>query len=263
MSSELRIAATGSMLTQHGEPVSCWLHHSPAALFDLILQHLSLAEQLNHCTHLCKRCPPPSANSLRYSLLLLSDTTVQRIWQSPRLFDLLSAATDVVLHIDTAPRTSRAVQFVTSSAVLDRLFPSLASFTVQLSSAALSDEAEQRMLQAVAPDPRPTSVAFLLPFLSAHSATLHSLHIKQPVRSLTMALSPLLAPLTSLRRLCIAAPLSTDITLPLLSMPLDVLDLSGSTLTCPRAELRAAAAQCGRLRAAARLSHITPATLCG
>ena len=228
--------ATSQLCSTDDESADSSFPRLPSPLLELVLQHLSLAQQLNHCSHLCYRLPPPTANSLCYAPLLLNDGVVRRLSQSPRLFGLLSAATSVTLHVDGAPGAATALQLVVSSTNLELLFPQLASFTFELSRQAMDDEVKRRTRQAAMeglrwPYQGPLSLAPLVPFLSARSATLRFLRIDHSAsRPLLSGLDSLLRPLRSLRRLYIATLLSMDIVAPLLHLPLDVLDLSRSEL---------------------------------
>ena len=205
------------------------LHHLPHNLLELVLQYLTLAEQLNHASHLCKHLPPPTSTSIRYATLLLTEDTVWHIARSPRLFTLLSAATSVVVQLDTVPHKSHAVQFMLSTPNVDVLFPHLAHFSHQVSAVATEDALSDRRTAV--------SILPLLPFLSARSASLHSLHLAQcrdwigMCRTLPPAELPtLLAPLTSLRRLRVDNMTMWIGVLPyLLTLPLEALDLSTCT----------------------------------
>ena len=224
------------VLSPDGTPHEAINHKSlsrlPAPLVELVLQQLSLSEQLNECTHLCQRFPPLTATTVRYATLLLSEDAARQLRHSPRLLALLSTVTSVVLQCDIAPDVSRAMQFVLTSSGVDSLFPYLSSFGFVLRHKA---EAMTRFdgNELLEPLRRQPFMAALALFLSARSITLHSFRIHSPtLRSLDSELDNLLAPLTSLRRLYIAGQLSIDNISALLTLPLDVLDLSDSKLSC-------------------------------
>ena len=198
----------------------------PASLLELVLQHLALAEQLNHCTHLCKHSPLPSITTIRYTTVLLNDDTVWRISRSPRLLALLSTATSVVLQLDTIPNKSRVLQFVLDVSKVDVLFPQLAHFSYRLDAAAADDPMGRVTRESLGQ----YSWLPLLPFLSARSATLHSLRLSQPPSihdpPQAFELPSLVAPLSSLRRLRVAGlRLSVECLPPVLALSLEVLDL--------------------------------------
>ena len=236
------LAAGGTVqpLPSRGSPASCWLLHLPAPLFELVLQHLSLAQQLNHCSHLCYRLPPPTANSLRYSPLLLNDDVVRSLSQSPRLLALLTKATNVVLQFDGSPATSLATELLSNVSATDLLFPSLASFTYTLSHSAWMDGAKRTArhpppIDLHGPHQPPLSTACLIPFLVARRDSLHSLCIEhRGPHKLQFDIDASLAPLSSLRRLYVAVPLSGEDMTQLLTLPLDVLDLSKSVVGSQR-----------------------------
>ena len=215
----------------------------PAPVIELILQLLTLGEQLNECTHLCKSFPPVSASTIRHAPpLLLTAVSVVRLSQSARLLALFTSATSVVLHVDSVPRSSRAWQFVTSSPNVELLFPQLSSFAFKLSATVAAEEQRRRVpLQArvnndapAEPPVTPLSMLPLLPFLTARQSTLRSLSIVHPGYTLVAELTSLLTPLTSLRRLHLATQLIRDSLMQLMSLPLDILDLSDSELSHER-----------------------------
>ena len=211
----------------------------PASVFELVLQHLPLAQQLDECCHLSRRLPPLSSSSIRYAApLLLTDDSVLHLLHSPRLLALFSGATSVALRVNTRLTTSRACQFLLSPPNGQLLFPQLASFSFRLSSAAVKDEDQRHhalmrthRARGVLPEQKSQlSILPLLPFLSARHGTLRSLHIVHPGSALGAQLSALLAPLTSLHALYVASQLSVAHVMSLLPLPLDVLDLSLSEL---------------------------------
>ena len=207
----------------------------PQPVVELVFEHLPLCDQLSECFLLCKACPPPTAATIRHaSPLSLTNDTVLRISHSPRLLELLTNATSVVLLIDTPPRVSRALQFVLSSPNGRLLFPHLASFTVRVSVNIAVEDASERVARLQADGAArddPLSLLPLLPFLSARCTTLRSLRIVHPNgHTVCMEVSSLLAPLTALRRLFIAASLSVGNIAQLLTLPLELLDLHDSEL---------------------------------
>ena len=215
-----QLAANSARTAQHAATSLLLL---PTRLLELVLQHLTLAEQLSHSTRICKPFTPPTPNSIRYATLLLNEDTVWHISQSPRIPALLSAATSVVLQLDNLPPRSRALQFVLGAPNVDVLFPRLAHFSYQLCPLAVDYRATPAQNQF--------SLLPLLPFLSARSVTLHSLHLflqhMHGDETLSVDLPPLLAPLTALRRLRVdRMTLSLDVLPCLLSLPLASVDLS-------------------------------------
>ena len=206
------------------------LHLLPVHVMDLVLQHLPLAQQLVHCPHISKHCATSTATSIRYCTVLLNDDTVWHISQSPRLRTLLAIATSVILQLDTVPSRSRAQQYLLSAHNIDVLFPHLVHFSYCFT--ALANEDARQYDDTVETTP-PLSLLPILPFLSARSATLRSLHIDQSIHrgeyyyNLDEELFPLLASYPALRRLHLAGlSLVTDHFTPLLDVPLDTLDLS-------------------------------------
>ena len=235
---ETAAANTAPLLAQHTacnttQPAATSLHRLPHNLLELVLQHLSLAEQLSHTTHISKQCATPTAVSLRYTTLLLDDDTVWHISHSSRLLALLSTVPSVILQLNTVPQKSHALQFIARPPNVDTLFPHLAHFSFRLSALASADAT--RRMNGLADEP--LSMLPLLPYLSARSATLRSLHISQCVHrirydeTLTAELLPLLASFTALQRLCLAGMVLWSEQLPLLlALPLDTLDLSTTTV---------------------------------
>ena len=199
--------ATTQSLPTHVVPVPCSLLHLPAPLLELVLQHLSLAQQLNHCSHLCHSLSPLTSNSLRYAPLLLTDDTVRHIGRSPRLTALVSSASRVELHIDKSSHKLAALHIVVSTPHTKLLFPQLDTFSVRLSSVVLTvGHHAQLAVHVRAADVvrQPAVLTSLTSFLSTRSTTLRSLHID--TLSTLVVLSELpstLAPLSALRRLCV------------------------------------------------------------
>ena len=104
-------------------PTTISLQSLPTNLLELILQHLTLAEQLNECSHVGRHFQPPTATTIRYSPLLLTDESTLRICQSPRLLALFSDARYVVLEMGHLPQTSRALHYLLGAPRSDLSLP--------------------------------------------------------------------------------------------------------------------------------------------
>ena len=166
--------------------------------------------------------------------MLLTDGAALRISQSPRLFGVERRHfrhTSTRLHADEVSRE----EVLQDADSVRLLFSRLIHVSVRLSALAAVDRAGHAKLAKRRLRRNPYCLKRLIPFLTARSTSLPSLHVaKFRMRNQQRAIAELpalLAPRMSMRRLHLdgVVPL-TDLLATLLNLPLDTLDLPNSIL---------------------------------